>query len=1023
MRYLGLLKWFDEVKGFGKIGTSNDGDIFIHQKDFAIRPWELLKATPLLFIKKNDNQGRISAINAEPPNSYEDFKTILSYLNQNPTISIEITRTGYSERGNQYKRNEFKPYNLVEHSLHQLLLKKNSMEVFEFFKQYFDETYKQADSDIATKYFSITKIIKGFNFELYDVLLFEYKNSKMEENDVSGSIFLIQKLFRYYLDNSHYNLLYKIWKNNSHKIYPNSYNWEDEKMFQEIIFEFPPEVFLNNFSDINSHGLNKIITQSNGIQIIRGILDLKILNMESISKQTIDDILESIQLLSQYENINELKDSLTNKLLDLISKCDFINSKKENTAIFKIFLEILTNPANNLNYDKTIQKFNGSISSETMFILWQETKYFQPENIFFETNFSRLSYIDFLNSSNEFHEKYFSKNFSTIEEFQMIENFGLLTFLIVESPCKKIQEIFPMLSFIYQAAYWLNFPKEDNWSKSYAANYEISDIPFKLSDFIFYFEDTTNLNELLLAYDLTNKIQKKYKDNSGYYSPNIGFFELDKFERLEFIQNIILKSKEASKEIVIELFKIVLNKCKNEEYVLLCKSLIPKLIQTKDIELEKLTEIILNINIEKKYKYAIFSHISIYMSKYDRTVLWLKGYINELDFNDAIEVFDRFELNEQPQLFRKLFSLIQKGKVLSNNNFVTQLFTLLRKPNINLDVRVCIAIITSLENQYDYIGENILSEIVCKYVNENVSNLVQFYDMFQECRGRTWMTKRDESKKNWYLSIQGFEFPVEEDSVLVNGIYYSFDKETKCVDIECETYSFKWVKIENNLYGKLYEKPIGITFCDAVKSMNDETLNRNFYWCCNSKCYAPCQTDHNHLEWGKYSLRDFIKILNLPFEDDKYYRFVSLLNRSNRLMKKLKCNTCNHLLRDSRTSQFAFHRVTSFHCTNPECSKLHEVIYLNHCLNWKCLNVVDSRISVTCPNGWYICDSCDNCCSQKKLVSRLDNLITNNAFNPNNSRHLKLKNQVDNNLGHQEREEKFNYRTGERINNGEEEIL
>ena len=45
---------------------------------------------------------------------------------------------------------------------------------------------------------------------------------------------------------------------------------------------------------------------------------------------------------------------------------------------------------------------------------------------------------------------------------------------------------------------------------------------------------------------------------------------------------------------------------------------------------------------------------------------------------------------------------------------------------------------------------------------------------------------------------------------------------------------------------------------------------------------------------------------------------------------------------------------------------------------------------------------------------RYQNLLTNAAFNPNNSRHQKLKFQVDNKLGHLERNEVYNYKTGEK---------
>lgn len=85
MKYIGLIKWFAIEKGFGKIETPYDGDIFLHQANLLERPEKLLIATSLIFETKKDNRG-VSAINAQPPTSYEDFKLILSYLKRNPSI-------------------------------------------------------------------------------------------------------------------------------------------------------------------------------------------------------------------------------------------------------------------------------------------------------------------------------------------------------------------------------------------------------------------------------------------------------------------------------------------------------------------------------------------------------------------------------------------------------------------------------------------------------------------------------------------------------------------------------------------------------------------------------------------------------------------------------------------------------------------------------------------------------------------------------------------------------------------------
>ncbi len=59
---------------------------------------KLLIATSLIFETKKDNRG-VTAINARPPSSYEDFQLILSYLKTNPSISTEVTITGQSRWG------------------------------------------------------------------------------------------------------------------------------------------------------------------------------------------------------------------------------------------------------------------------------------------------------------------------------------------------------------------------------------------------------------------------------------------------------------------------------------------------------------------------------------------------------------------------------------------------------------------------------------------------------------------------------------------------------------------------------------------------------------------------------------------------------------------------------------------------------------------------------------------------------------------------------------------------------------
>ena len=159
MKYIGLVKWFDDTKGFGKIGTPDDGDIFIHQNNFVERPEKILQVTSLIFEIKKDNRG-ISATNVTAPNTYDDFKIILSYLKKNPTIPIEVTRKYKNKWGTIYSKSEVESYYLVGNSISQLLRKKQATEIFELFKRYFKKKLRNIYGNISRCH---TNYILSFN--------------------------------------------------------------------------------------------------------------------------------------------------------------------------------------------------------------------------------------------------------------------------------------------------------------------------------------------------------------------------------------------------------------------------------------------------------------------------------------------------------------------------------------------------------------------------------------------------------------------------------------------------------------------------------------------------------------------------------------------------------------------------------------------------------------------------------------------------------------------------------------------
>ena len=53
---IGLIKWFDNLKGFGILGTLDHGDVFVHINTFKIKPTFLQQGMPVLFTLRYDEK-------------------------------------------------------------------------------------------------------------------------------------------------------------------------------------------------------------------------------------------------------------------------------------------------------------------------------------------------------------------------------------------------------------------------------------------------------------------------------------------------------------------------------------------------------------------------------------------------------------------------------------------------------------------------------------------------------------------------------------------------------------------------------------------------------------------------------------------------------------------------------------------------------------------------------------------------------------------------------------------------------
>jgi hypothetical protein len=194
----------------------------------------------------------------------------------------------------------------------------------------------------------------------------------------------------------------------------------------------------------------------------------------------------------------------------------------------------------------------------------------------------------------------------------------------------------------------------------------------------------------------------------------------------------------------------------------------------------------------------------------------------------------------------------------------------------------------------------------------------------------------------------------------------------------------------NHITKKTDFKPRFSTFCDGRKALHKITgepilstkEQLEFWWCENSPCFEVCRAETLPSNWRNYTLEDVLRILKVPYSPQQYEIVLGVINKVNRFLEHLKCNSCSSILRPNGDTNYSFYRVSQFSCTNENCEDPDKNVYLTHCLNGKCPDIIDSRISVQCrPKvlegednkdkcGWFICDNCLSCCSSEKLIAR-----------------------------------------------------
>lgn len=111
---IGIIKWFDTLKGFGIVGSTNNEEYFLHQNSFEGLTAELKKGSAVCFIPGKKKRETSAPANNCRFASLSDLPSALRLLNTNRNIEIEITIRGKSRWGNPYVRKENRSFDILD---------------------------------------------------------------------------------------------------------------------------------------------------------------------------------------------------------------------------------------------------------------------------------------------------------------------------------------------------------------------------------------------------------------------------------------------------------------------------------------------------------------------------------------------------------------------------------------------------------------------------------------------------------------------------------------------------------------------------------------------------------------------------------------------------------------------------------------------------------------------------------------------------------------------------------------------
>ena len=161
------------------------------------------------------------------------------------------------------------------------------------------------------------------------------------------------------------------------------------------------------------------------------------------------------------------------------------------------------------------------------------------------------------------------------------------------------------------------------------------------------------------------------------------------------------------------------------------------------------------------------------------------------------------------------------------------------------------------------------------------------------------------------------------------------------------------------------------------------------YLCRGSLCSNPQIKPDPQRHFLDYTIYDWLVHFGVEFWKSENHqvrdfpiKLAGYFNRLREILSRLHCRSCNNLMvpdfkysrvkcsvyengRWVEKDMAAAYRNTLFYCNDAACSEFGHRYYINHCLESRCYDLIDSRdLKVKCDNGVLVCKGCGSCCPQ-----------------------------------------------------------